>query len=264
VQLVQSSQLTGNFNDHLKDKLFIFADEALFAGDKAAANVLKAMITEPTTVIEPKFVNAYTLPNYKKIAIASNELWVVSADTDARRYAVFRVSEKRRGQLDYFRAIGNELLHGGYAAMLYDLLHRNLNGFDPRIIPLTNALLDQKKRSWDEITSWWFEKLRDGVLRDSDTKWTGVAYRSGVLHEIEQRTTSHYDRRALETKIGQTLRKLCPPLRAERRIKKDDISGKQYWVHVFPPLAQSRAAFERAVRMRIDWTTGDVQSGDVS
>jgi hypothetical protein len=117
VQLVQSSQLTGNFNDHLKDKLFIFTD------------------------------------------------------TDARRYAVFRVSEKRRGQLDYFRAIGNELLHGGYAAMLYDLLHRNLNGFDPRIIPLTNALLDQKKLSWD--------RSPPGGSRSSAMAYSGTPTRNG-------------------------------------------------------------------------------------
>ncbi len=260
MQLVQAGQLTGNFNDHLKDKLFVFADEAFFAGDKASANALKAMITEPTTVIEPKFVNAYSLPNYKKIAIASNELWVVPADTDARRYAVFRVSEKRKGQLAYFEQLVSELATGGYEAMLHDLLHRDLSRFDPRKVPSTDALLDQKKLSWDEITTWWFERLCDGVLHAHETTWTGVLAHSAAQHELEQRITSRYDRRAFETRIGQTLNKLCPLVRNERRMNK--VTSNRPWVYVFPSLKVCRHAFEQAVRMKIDWQTGGLVTGD--
>jgi hypothetical protein len=266
LHLMSQRQLVGNFNDHLKDALFIFADEAFFAGDKASIGTLKATITEPTLLIEPKFVNAYTLPNYRKIAIASNEAWVVPADTDARRFAVFRVSDAYKGRLDYFKAIGNELAHGGYEAMLWELQHRNLSRFDARNIPQTNALLDQKKLSWDEITGWWFERLCLGRIRDADTTWVNVVSRDSVRDVIEKRITSQYEGRALETKIGQTLKKLCPAVRAQRRtIAESQVAGvRRRWVHIFPKLKDCRAAFERAVRMRINWKTGELDTGDES
>ena len=39
--------------------IFLFADEAVVPQDKRAENVLKAMITEPTFNVEPKFVNGF-------------------------------------------------------------------------------------------------------------------------------------------------------------------------------------------------------------
>ena len=48
--------LTGRFNGHLVDVVFLFVDEAFWAGDKAGEGVLKALVTEPTIPIEPKFV----------------------------------------------------------------------------------------------------------------------------------------------------------------------------------------------------------------
>jgi Family of unknown function (DUF5906) len=41
--------LTGHFNMHLRDTVFLFADEAFFAGDKAHVGALKALITESPT-----------------------------------------------------------------------------------------------------------------------------------------------------------------------------------------------------------------------
>ena len=42
-----ASHLTGNFNGHLRDVVFLFADEAIYAGDKQHVGVLKSIITEP-------------------------------------------------------------------------------------------------------------------------------------------------------------------------------------------------------------------------
>ena len=54
IQVAQSSQLVGNFNAHLRDKLLVFADEAFWAGDKRAEGALKALVTEDTMPIEMK------------------------------------------------------------------------------------------------------------------------------------------------------------------------------------------------------------------
>ena len=138
------------------------------------------MITEPTMMVEPKYVNAYSLPNYRRLVISSNETWVVPADADARRYVVMRVSERRKGDVRYFKAMADELERGGFAAMLHDLMHEDISGFDPRRIPQTNALLEQKSFSWDPIVNWWFEVLCDGTFGADPTneRWEGFCLRS--------------------------------------------------------------------------------------
>jgi hypothetical protein len=250
--------LVGNFNDHLKDKIFIFADEAFFAGDKASLGKLKAMVTEPTRVIEPKFVNAYTLPNYSKIAIASNEKWVVPADTDSRRYAVFKVSEARHGDHAYFAAIANELENGGYEAMLYDLQHRNITRFDPRKYPSTPALFVQKKLSFDETTGWYFERLCLGRLRDDDIKWTRTIDRDEVQLTISERLASAHTKKSIETIIGVQLKRLCPKLKDSRVL----IHGRRRRRYTFPSLRDSRLAFQEALHQDINWRTGEARTGE--
>jgi Family of unknown function (DUF5906) len=253
--LMRPSDLLGNFNDNLKDAIFVFADEAMFAGDRATANILKGMITEDTFTVEPKFVNKYVMPNYKKIVIASNEHWVVPADTDARRYAVFRVSERRKGQKAYFRRIINQMKNGGTQAMLYDLLDRKIGGFDPEVIPNTDELFEQKQLSWDPTTLWWFERLSEGVLKYDDLgKWTGRISRALVQCAVSAKTTSQYEQHALATKIGKSLNKLCPHHHTDQGT---DERGKKERYYVFPSLKQCRSDFEMAHRwMRINWETG--------
>jgi hypothetical protein len=151
--------------------------------------------------------------------------------------------------------------------MLYDLQHRDLSQFDPRNFPHTGALFDQKKLGFDEITSWWFERLCLGSIEERDTEWTGIITRTNIRGVIEKRITSQYEKRALETKIGQTLKKLCPKMKAERRTIADDtVSGaRRQWVHIFPSLKICRAAFRNALRMKpggINWATGEASVED--
>ena len=94
---------TGRFNGHLVDVLFLFVDEAFWAGDKAGEGTLKALVTEPTIPIEPKFVNLFQTTNRLKILMASNADWVVPATADERRYFVLDVSDCRRGDRGLLR-----------------------------------------------------------------------------------------------------------------------------------------------------------------
>jgi hypothetical protein len=77
LQISQTRHLTGHFNAHLSDCVVLFADEAFWAGDKQGEGVLKALITEPRLVIEPKGVNAYSVENRLHVMIASNSDWVI-------------------------------------------------------------------------------------------------------------------------------------------------------------------------------------------
>src|SRR5437764_15429260 len=116
-----SKHLTGNFNAHLRDCVFLFADEAFFAGDRQHMGVLKSIITEPYLTIEGKYQNAAQTPNFLHLMMASNEERVVPASIDARRFFVLEVGDKARNNHDYFAAIWQAMETGGYQAMLYEL-----------------------------------------------------------------------------------------------------------------------------------------------
>jgi len=159
--------LTGNFNGHLRDVVFLFADEAFFAGDRSHVGVLKALVTEPYLTIESKYQNAVLAPNFLHVMMASNDKWVVPASLNSRRWLVLDVADSRIGDLAYFAEIYAELADGGYAAMLHDLLQRDLSASHLRAVPVTDALQEQRKRSVDTITAWWLDCLHRGWVFDS-------------------------------------------------------------------------------------------------
>jgi hypothetical protein len=53
---------------------------------------------------------------------------------------------------------------GGLAAMIYDLLRRDIRNFDPRDVPKTEALVDQHRRSLDSLDRWWLTVLERGFI----------------------------------------------------------------------------------------------------
>jgi hypothetical protein len=151
--------LRGKHNAHLRDCVFLFADEAFYAGDKQHESILKALITEDTLAIEPKNKNLVDVPNYLHMWMASNLDWVVPASLRARRWFIPKVSDHRIGDHDYFRALYREIDGGGLEAMLFELLRRDIRNFDPRAVPLTEPLAIQKLHSLDTLHRWWMTCL---------------------------------------------------------------------------------------------------------
>lgn len=160
-----AKHLVGAFNEHLRDSVLLFADEAFWAGDRAHMGVLKALITEPSLMIEGKHQNATQTPNYVHLMMASNERWVVPAGMDSRRFFVLIVSDKRAKDYRYFAEISGEMdKGGGHAAMLHDLLNYDLSDYNPRDIPVTQGLQDQRKLSLPVAEEWWQEVLYRGYV----------------------------------------------------------------------------------------------------
>lgn len=164
IQITQAKHLTGNFNAHLRDAVFVFADEAFFAGDKAGEGALKAIITEDFITVEAKHQNAVTVKNMTHIIMASNSDWVVPASEDERRYCIMDVSNDRLKDTPYFVALNAQADNGGLSAMLHALLQWDISSFNHRAIPQTEALAEQKRMSMDSLHKWWFDVLNRGYV----------------------------------------------------------------------------------------------------
>lgn len=177
-----AKHLVGAFNEHLRDTVFLFADEAFWAGDRAHTGVLKALITEPSLMIEGKFQNATQMPNYVHLMMASNERWVVPAGLESRRFFVLLVSEDRANDHRYFADVWRQMeSEGGYAAMLRELLDYDLNQYNPRDVPVTVGLQDQRKLSLPIPEEWWQEALYRGYVFKSKL---GMEEYFGQWHDV--------------------------------------------------------------------------------
>jgi hypothetical protein len=175
VHISNAKHLVGNFNAHLRDCVALFADEAFYAGDRQHEGILKALITEPTLPIEGKFQNIVQVINMLHLMMSSNSDWVVPASQDERRYFVLDVIDSRIGDRKYFAAIANQMENGGLAAMIHDMLHRDISDFEIRDIPSSAALTDQKVHSLDSLNRWWLAVLERGFIYKS--RWGSPVFR---------------------------------------------------------------------------------------
>jgi phage/plasmid-associated DNA primase len=185
VKVEHAKHLVGSFNSHLRDAVFVFADEAFFAGDKQHEGVLKSLVTEPFITVEAKYQNAVMIANMTHILMASNSDWVVPASTDERRFCVMDVLDTRIGDRPYFNKLNAQMDAAGLAAMLHDLLNRDLSGFDVRTVPQTEALADQKRHSLDSLQRWWSTVLHRGfVYRSRHGSQTFIDWNDFVSTEL--------------------------------------------------------------------------------
>jgi len=186
LHISNSSHLVGNFNSHLRDVLFLFADEAFFAGDKKHESVLKTLITEQTIVIEAKGIDAQVQPNYIHLMMASNQQWVIPAGRDERRFLVLELGERNKQDHKFFAAIDKQMANGGKEGLLYDLLRMNIDNFDVRKVPHTDALADQKRRSMGHVEEWWYGRLVEGRILHRHADWEGIVTTADIYSTYAQ------------------------------------------------------------------------------
>jgi hypothetical protein len=164
LHIVNAGHLTGRFSGHLRDAIFVFADEAFFAADRGHESTLKAIITETSLLIEAKYRTPVMAPNMLHLLMASNATWVIPASHDERRYLMLDVAADKKGDPDYFRQLDRQMEKGGLAAMLHDLLSLDLGDFHPRAVPDTDELAEQKIHSLNSLQRWWMAVLDRGFV----------------------------------------------------------------------------------------------------
>lgn len=92
------TSLTDRFNQQVDNKLLLQCDEALHSYQRDVAARLKALITDATIKIEPKFVNPFIKPNHMRFMFTSNEetaALFVDPTPAERRFTVLKVSAHR-------------------------------------------------------------------------------------------------------------------------------------------------------------------------
>jgi hypothetical protein len=254
-QVDDARYVTGQFNVHMAKCLLLQADEAVWAGDKAAEGRLKGLITSDTQMIESKGIDPFKLRNYVRIIMTSNEEWVVPAGKDERRYCVLDVNPRCAQKSDYFREMDEELNNGGRERLLHDLLAFDLDQIDLRHVPKTRALLEQKLRSLDPIESWLYDRLWSGAPMYDTSEWSRIVG-TGDLYNDYLRSAAQIGvgRKRSSAEFGKKIAKLIPDIRRIRPRETDEHGvTRRDWKYELPSLADCRAAFAAALNQPIDW-----------
>jgi len=204
-------------------------------------------------------VDMLSVKNRIHMIIASNEKWVVPADFDDRRFAIFGTSAARAGDAEFFQAVEAELFqHGGLAALLYDLLESE-STVNLRQIPETAERNEQKTLSADFEEKWWLEKLHEGYftfMKKSGTapnitveeveEWPEAISKRVVHEDYLKFLDKHkaYSRlgRATETELGRFLKNRTPL----RDVRVADTAGSRVRRWVLPSLAECRAHWAKS------------------
>ena len=250
MQITNMRHLIGNFNAHLQDTLFLFADEALSPQDRQANATMKGLITEPYLTVEQKGVDAYQVLNRLAIMIATNDERAIDAGTDERRFFVLSVSAKRQGNREYWAQYNAHLNNGGREAFLYYLLNFDLTGFDIRDVPQTDGLADQKLQSLDPLSAFLADVLESGHFPGGYGEWKESIPKRMFSSAVTDYCREHPRHRCnipSERKIGQDLPKHIGV------VEKRPSLGARDRLWVLPPLAEARAIFSAHNRLGADF-----------
>ena len=255
--------LTGRFNSHLQNCVYLFADEAFWAGDKAGEAKLKQLITEPVVAYEAKGKDMVSGKNLIHIIIASNNDWIVPAGLDGeRRFAVFEVNNSRQGDHAFFKTLNKQLYdEGGLAAMLYDLMLRDIKDWAPRQgIPQNNALIEQKLHSMGIEQEWIYTHLQQGIAPILDNGpdaniWSDKPLSLGKQSVYVNHTyfaKSKNRRSAKERAISALLKKIGVETKQHRS---GSNKGGRYYL--FPDLETARKNFQVLIKAPDDYPLWD-------
>lgn len=164
ISLSSPNEIFGRFNMHLSKAVLVGLEEAFWAGDKASEGKLKAMITDPWLMFEPKNIDSIQMPSHLNFIMSSNEQHIVPVSAGERRHFVLKVRPDRAKDIPYFRAMCKQMEAGGYEAMLYDLMHWDLSKVSLRAAPITEGLTEQLGHSLKPVMQFWWAVLERGYL----------------------------------------------------------------------------------------------------
>jgi len=161
--------VVGNFNASVQGKAYIALEEAMFNGDRKAADTMKGVITSQKISVNEKFLPRVDMPIGVNVWAASNRIAPVYLEEEDVRYWILNVNPAwKRLRKERWEPLYNEIANGGVEAFLYDMLHRDVSDFIPQDdIPIHNdAHAEGIKESlpMSHPSKWLKECVEDGII----------------------------------------------------------------------------------------------------
>lgn len=253
LHITHQRQLTGRFNSHLQKAIVVFCDEGIWAGDKSAAGVLKALITEDTQLMEGKYKDPVTIDNHVNLFMASNNEWIVPAEAHDRRFFVLDVPDTYMQDAKYFGALVDQMENGGREALMWALQNFDYSGIDLRKFPKTKAHWDQLVNNMSPEEKFIYGLLHDGFFPEEKVGWPAKV-KCIVLFESFVEFTKSINKRNFknQAEFGKALKRILPKVERKNVQSNNYLKEKKYH-YVFPSLEECRDQFNEYCGIEIDW-----------
>lgn len=262
----QKEHVVGRFAGAAQPPMFNQIEEAVFAKDPREEGPLKSKITDPTEVVELKFKTPYEVPSYGRWWFNSNSPTPVPITYDEERYFVLHVSDARASDHTYFKAIRKQVYHeGGLAAMVHELMNRDISNFNIRKPPVTehraNMVLEMLSPADRAVA----DMLIDGevALLDSSKGATEFA------EPLNQASPTWVDRNKVRSVLNHAFKKhgakAASPGDITRALLELGVIDKERnadrrrgheAAYRFLPLTEARLSFAEKRRMPVDMLMG--------
>jgi len=160
----------------MRGTAYVALDEAHFAGDRKAADRIKSQAAAETMTIEGKGLPKIQCPVGVNIFLATNHEHAAHVEWSDARYWILKVASHRKNDREYWAALFKEIDNGGIAALLHDLLARDVSNFIPqRDVPFQNAEHRANQRASDPANPalWLLDCMDNGLWLGSE-KWEGI------------------------------------------------------------------------------------------
>jgi hypothetical protein len=200
------NSLVSRFNGSIKSKLFVCCNEltnldSTKGGFNGAFDKMKNLITDRLIQIEHKGFEHMQIDNFCNFMGTTNHEFTAKLERGDRRYAVFTVSDKRKGDYDYFDKLGECLdKEGGNHFYNYLLNYPEEEMIDLRRIPETEIRKTMIENSKDQVVRFIDELLQGDLIEkeewlDIENKKIGMSdlylhYRNWCCVNGETKTAS--------------------------------------------------------------------------
>ncbi|KAA6365242.1 MAG: hypothetical protein EZS28_039231 [Streblomastix strix] len=159
----------GKFNAAIENKTLAIANEMKNFGESRMSNMdaLKSIITEYSFVVNEKYIPKHEVQNVVNIILVTNNIFPIKIENNDRRYVVCKCNSVRRGDLAYFTTLCNSFVEEFYNNLFLFFMTRDISQFNPRNIPMTQAMKDiirSSRLKVDDIIIVHFKQFKDGVI----------------------------------------------------------------------------------------------------
>lgn len=173
IHVTSAERLTGRFNANQSNALLVFADEVMWGGNRAAAGVLKGLVTERFIEVERKGIDAEMSVNMVRLLASSNEDWLVPAGPESRRWFVLEASAAMAGNKEYFTKFFG-FVDVGMPHVLYHLLARKIS-HNLTVAPATKWLGIQRAETatQDSMAMFWEREIENNYAGINTEEYNG-------------------------------------------------------------------------------------------
>lgn len=170
----KGSDLTGDFNQHLKDKFLVGSEEATYGKDRKNHGMMKNLITSKKFIVHEKFRTPVRADSFHNVVFLANPFQhVVRIEETERRMACFNVSSQYGGiqttvARDYFDNLAKIPLP---LIAWYYYFEIDSKDFNPATnMPVTQCTTDQKIQTIDSALHFLLQVMQ----RCSQSQWEGL------------------------------------------------------------------------------------------